>query len=258
MTDLSVIVVNYRTPDLLTAFVESYHKYLYNYTETELIIVDVDPLESQGHLAYWDDEQYYEIAYNCGYAYACNYGASKAYARNYAFFNADTRFVDDECMDICVDYLDEHDDVAVVGPLQYNDITNKVTNAGIFGPPEKPYHRGWMSRDIDHYTDIQECHSVNGSAYFTKSKIWNEMTRCERFQQINPGNIGAFLATPLYYEEEFYSQHVQAHGYKVVYNGTARMVHLWNSSPPAQQSEKMIESQKIYREACKVHDIISH
>ena len=51
---------------------------------------------------------------NCGYARACNSGAylNQDRARNLAFFNADTRFVDNNCVDYCVERLSRREAAA--------------------------------------------------------------------------------------------------------------------------------------------------
>ena len=169
--------------------------------------------------------------------------------------NADTEFIDPNCVDSCLDLLDSNDDIAVVGPLQYN-AEGRITHAGIFGTNDKPMHRAWLSRDKSSHRYIADCVSVSGSAYFTKRVVWDEMTRCPMYREAAPDAEGAFLPTRLYHEETFYSYHVREHGYRVMYNGEAEMIHHHDSSPNPERDIKIKESKEQFVAACQVHGMV--
>lgn len=70
---IDVVVVNYRTPQLIKKFVDSY--LFQSFKDTELIIVDVDPTEETEYelreilSRYTQLEfQYWPIYINCGYS----------------------------------------------------------------------------------------------------------------------------------------------------------------------------------------------
>jgi GT2 family glycosyltransferase len=245
------IVVNYHTDDLLARFLESYKEHV-EAPSRDLIVVDVegdgtnwvDWLSADGpECLYWDIE-----AENIGYATACNRNATGKEYRNYAFFNADTVFLDRGCVDSCIDLLESNDDVAVVGPMQVNS-SGKVTHAGIFGTNTHPIHRAWMDNYPDQYEDIRDAVTVSGSAYFVDAAVWNEMIDCVGY---------GLLPSKLYHEETWFSYHVREHGYRVLYNGEAKMIHEWHKSVEKNQTWADIaykESELMFKQACADHGI---
>lgn len=261
---ISVVVVNYRTPELLKDFVDAFYTQS-SIVPTELIIIDVGMTgelldQSKEILTFYRDKgkifHYWPFFYNSGYAAACNFAATLSNKEVIAFFNADTILFDDT-LDICYNYLMCHNDTAVCGPLQLNS-SGQVTHAGILGSDTQPSLRGWKSSEPFKYRDnIDEVISVSGSAYFVKNQVWHEMLNCPIYRQIAPDCEGAFLPTPHFYEETFFSYHCRAHGYKVAYIGEAMMIHEWHqSSPVGGWAEAQIPvSQHMFREACGIHGI---
>ena len=252
--DLHMVVVNYHTYDLLQAFLDSFIEFQPE-SNTQLTIVDVESTSERYNVDTYDFEVIY-LKENWGYAKSCNLASTLVPdARNLAFFNADTRFVDNHCVDYCISYLDGHPEVGVVGPLQY-DSARKVTHAGILGTHASPSMNAWMRPVTDGVRKILPAVSVSGSAFFTKMSVWNEMMRCEIFSSQFSDSEGAFPPFPHFYEETLYSYHVAAHGYDVVYLGLAEMIHEWHkSSQIGSQSEKYREGQKGFRMFCDAHGI---
>jgi GT2 family glycosyltransferase len=252
LKDLGIVVVNYHTDDLLVRFLKSLEKYKPS-CSIDIVVQDVEkevdfPISSH----YYTYNRYEE---NIGYAKACNLGALDLDVRYLGFFNADTEFVDSDCLDVCVDYLDSHEDVGAVGPLQV-DSHNRVTHAGITGTHSAPKHRGWKSHNPDRYRDRIECITISGSAFLTPAKVWREMMECSVYKDAFPDATGALLPTPLYYEETGYMYHLFSHDYKVMYLGDAKMIHEWHSSSPVgSQVKKMKTSQGIFRDFCDKHGI---
>jgi len=255
LIDLKLIVVNYRTYELLEAFVDSYMEFASREYATALTIVDVDP-DGSGDWFSPQGNELVRLEENWGYARACNIAASIGEpSRNIAFFNADTRFIDHKCVDSCIRFLDENNSVGVVGPLQYSS-SGKATHAGIFGSNTHPSMRGWHQRVSNEFRNNQMAVSVSGSAYFTKRSVWNEMMECEIFKEQFPESTGAFPPFPHFYEETLYSYHVRDHGYEVWYLGEAEMIHEWHkASPVGSQSENYYIGQRGFRAFCDAHGI---
>lgn len=257
------IVVNYHTDELLYEFLRSYREFV-DQDYRRLVVVDVEGDPARSFESRWRDmpvSNWLTDTENCGYATAVNWAVSSQSESdfdNIAIFNADTRFIDSHCVESCLDLLDSNDDIGVVGPLQY-DSQGRITHAGIFGTNEAPFHRAWLSRDLKAHRYIADCVTVSGSAYFIKRKVWNEMFNCNLYKEIDPDSKGAMLQTPHYYEETYLSYHVAEHGYRVVYNGEAEMIHEWHKSSPVDgevDSKFMPISQSIFRKACDYHGII--
>lgn len=254
---MDVVVVNYRTPELLKDFIDSY-RFQGSKVDTELIVVDVDPTEAVQEqvseiLSHHRDLQiqYWPIDWNCGYSGACNWASQVSNREVIAFFNSDTRLFDDT-LDLCYDYLLEHDDVAICGPMQV-DSRGRVTHAGMFGSNTKTAPRGWLSRNPNHYReDRDDAITVSGSAYFVKRGVWDEMARHPAFLDCYPNAEGAMLPTPHYYEETWCSYFARHLGHKVAYVGSAVMVHEWHKSSPVGSVEGsvMATSRQMFRDMC--------
>lgn len=253
---ISVVVVNYNTPRLLSDFLDSYtfsgHK-----VDTELIIMDVDPTEfTQDAVAVILGElnieyQYWHIPYNAGYSGACNMASESATKEVLAFFNSDTRLFDDT-LDVCYEYLQSNPDVAICGPMQI-DSNGLVTHAGIFGTNSNPQMRGWRSRKPSDFNDVRDdAVSVSGSAYFVVHEVWDEMANHPDFKALYPSCDGAMLPTPHYYEETWCSYFARHLGYKVGYVGNTMMIHEWHKSSPvgSVEGQVMRTSREMFRSAC--------
>lgn len=251
---IDLVVVNYKTYGLIHNFLESYRKFKPT-TDSRVILIDN---ESNGELLSkldTTDIEVYPFKENLGYAGACNFGASLGDSEYVAFLNSDTEFVNDTCVDICVDYLEKNPKVGVVGPLQYNK-NHQVTHAGIFGTHGAPKHRDFKQKVNDKHRDTRDAVTVSGSALFTTRIAWNDMAKCPLFVEMFPDAVGAFPPFPHMYEETLYNYHLHAHGYRCVYLGTAEMIHEWHqSSPVGSQTRNMKEGQTMFREFCDNHGI---
>jgi len=251
---IDIIVVNYKTYPLVQKFIDSYYKYLPS-VESNLIIIDNEAtLEGIRYLDPYD-AKVVPLDDNVGYSGACNLGASLGDSKYIGFFNSDCEFNNNECIDKCIEYLEEHDDVAVVGPLQYSS-DGRVTHGGIFGTHDNPQHRAFGNKTISLCRDNKEAVTVSGSAYITRRSVWDEMKDCSIYQDMFPEATGAWPPFPHFFEETLYSYHTYGHGYKCMYLGEAEMIHQWHkSSAIGSQDNNFKIGQKGFREFCDKHGI---
>lgn len=264
---VDVVVVNYRTPDDLRGFVDSFVKVQFEVPAT-LFVVNVDPQKEDAEAA--DDSLdgvvvpvgYALCPTNIGYARACNSAAQAIESyhtprRTIAFFNADTR-LEAGVLDHCHWTLHQEDDYGIIGPKQVNE-EGLITHAGIFGSNKHPELRGWKHDDMGQYDESRDdAVSVSGSAYFVKRDCWDEMATCDTYKSIVPDAIGAFLPTQHYYEETWLSYHAREHGWKVVYDGEVSMIHRWHKASPVggvAEKKYMPQSRVMFRDACDRHGI---
>lgn len=255
---LGLCVVNYRTPDDLRKFMDSFAAQA-SYATSELVVIDVDPTEELEYYArefltqYDFPYIYYPTDTNVGYSGACNFASTLMDSDVYAFFNADTKLYPGT-LDTCFEGLQSNEDWGVLGPLQVNSV-GKATHAGIFGTNSKPRHRGWMSKNTESYRDVKEAVTVSGSAYFIKKPCWDDVHLMTA--QLYPGVDGAFLPTPHYYEETWVSYAARHVGWKVIYYGKAIMEHEWHQASAVGTVEKLHldTSRKMFREACDYFNI---
>lgn len=255
---VQLIVVNYRTPHDLLGFVRAYQRYTPTVEHT-LTIVNVDPLPADESIIVnlLADHDYIVNYENCGYGKAVNDAARTGDSAVIAIFNADTRLTDG-VIDECYEAMMAEPSWGVLGPRQV-DQDNRITHAGILGTNEKPFLRGWRKTNSDEYGDVREAVSVSGSAYFIKRAVWEELTDCELYQSAHPVG-GAFLESPLYYEDMLCSVHARAHGYRVIAYGPAQMQHRWHQSvkhnkAEARAAQNYKVARQMYRYVCDVHQI---
>lgn len=243
----SVIVINYRTPEMLERFIASYCATAY---DTQLIVVDVMPQRPLSDVP----GRYLIMKENNGYAAACNHAATWAVGDVLAFFNADVQLLPGT-IDKTSTALLTNNDWGVAGPLQYSS-AGSVTHAGIFGTLDHPRHRAWQQPVADEFRDVQEAVTVSGSAYFVKRACWTDLMMCPTWRSMYPDIEGAFLPTFLYYEETFLSYHAISHDWKVMYYGLAECIHEWHDTISRYGDRSCVrDSRDEFRKACDTHGI---
>lgn len=256
---LDIVVVNYRTPHDLRGFIKSLLKHPPS-VDWHATIANVSPTPqdtTEAANALNDGAGRCSIETfpdNVGYARAVNHCVAGAPnpRRVVAVFNADTR-ITEGVLDECYTALIANADWGVVGPRQI-DQRGRFTHAGIFGPDSAPAHRGWMQTDLSLYQDVLEAYSVSGSAYFVKREVWDELTQCPIYRAEFPEASGAFLPTPLFYEETWCSIHARHHGFKVMYYGVATMLHFWHGSIATHGGDQVIpQAKETFMRACRAH-----
>lgn len=194
---------------------------------------------------------------NIGYARACNYASQWGDHDTLLFLNADTE-MRPGTLTSCRDLLFSDPAIGVVGPRQV-DLNGRLTHAGIVGTNQKPAHRGWMQQDRGQFTDVIDCVTVSGAAYFVKRHAWEEMANCPIYRASDPDSTGAFLTCNHYWNETALSYHLRHHGYRVVFNGEGpTMIHRWHAaSPQGGWAEQNIpRDQAFFRKACDDHGIL--
>lgn len=251
---VDVVVVNYHTDDLLEDFIRSYHES--SFAGCTLTVVDVETGTGQSVAIQGEAVIWVGIHDNVGYAKACNQGAKLGTNDVILLANADT-LLEPDAFSQCYGALDQNVQWGVLGPRQVDD-QNRITAGGIFGTETNIGQRGWQEPDHGQYSDIRDdAKSVSGSLYFIKRHVWNQLTECEYMQRAYPYIEGAFIPTPHYYEETCCSYHARAHGWKVVYYGPAKMIHLWHKASPhgGAADMKVNESKEMMRAFCRGHGI---
>lgn len=256
---ITLVVVNFKTSTDLFDFCKSYEENPPS-VESQLVIVNNEPEEAdmkvanhfvergtcQLHIA--QENLYYSGALNRAGMMVPNWDVI-------AYFNADTQLTPG-VIDSCYDLIMDNDDIGVVGPAQVNK-RGDVTHAGIFGTLAAPKHRGWKDRWRTEYEDVADAVTVSGSAYFVRRECYEDQDTCSLYRELHPDVEGPFLPTNHYYEETWFSYHAQAHGWRVVYNGQASMIHEWHKATPVGgwAEQQMPHSRKMFREMCDHHDI---
>jgi len=117
--DVSIIIINYRTPGLILNCLESIYRLTSGVT-FEVIVVDNDPENGDGasiRKAY-PDIHWIDMEYNAGFGRANNRGMSEANGKYFLLLNADT-LVTDNVIGRCFARMNERNDIIACGALQY-------------------------------------------------------------------------------------------------------------------------------------------
>lgn len=253
--DVSVIIVNYKTSQLLMQAIDS----ILDKTEDivyEIIVVDnhsQDDSERVVHERYGNRVTYLPLAENVGFGRANNEGLRIARGRNILFLNPDTILVNN-AVRILSDYLDSHPDTGAVGGNLYT--ADMQPNASF----------GRTLPGLFDETDRALCRILS-RIRFGRNILFNYTDR-----PIDVGYIcGADLMVPkhildrtgsfnpdffMYYEETELSWRIKNKGHRIVSIPQARIIHLEgkSSSQSLDRELRMFTSRRIYYQ--KTHDAI--
>lgn len=136
---LSIVILNYQTPDLTISCVESiqehYQEELKN-KDFEIIIVDNSSKDdSLDKLKLFSSNKDYlrvvDSELNLGFAKGCNLGASKAQGEYLLFLNSDTNVLDKGIIKM-VDFLKQNANVGILGGRLRNSDGSLQPSAGVF------------------------------------------------------------------------------------------------------------------------------
>ena len=114
--DVSIILVNYNTTDLLVQAIKSIYKYSSEFTY-EIIVVDNNSKLSPEHVLkqnFNDDIIFISLPENIGFGRANNEGIKIAKGRNIFLLNTDTYLLNN-AIKILSDYIDSHPKVGSCG-----------------------------------------------------------------------------------------------------------------------------------------------
>lgn len=118
MPDLSIIIVNYKTPQLILDCLASIYAHTGGIQFEILVIDNQSQDDSQAMIqAVYPSVRWFQMGYNAGFARANNLGIREATGRYVLLLNSDTLLLDD-VLTHCVRALDAQPDVAAVSALQ--------------------------------------------------------------------------------------------------------------------------------------------
>jgi GT2 family glycosyltransferase len=124
--DVSIIIINFRCPDLILNCIKS----IYTYTQNvgfEIIIVDNDPENGGGNLVKnaYPEVKWIDMDYNSGFGRANNKGMSVANGKYFLLLNADT-LLTDNVIKRCFDRMNLRTDIMACGALQHYEDGTKM------------------------------------------------------------------------------------------------------------------------------------
>ena len=244
--DVSIIIVNYKTPDLVIDCIKSVKEKTQGLSY-EIIVVDNDSQDGsleQIEAAFGKSIQIIDSGSNLGFGKANNLGAQYATGKYLFLLNSDTVLINN-AIKILFDYIEAHQDVGVVGGNLYTEeLTPSVSYDSEFDEiadikAKASWHRivcDLVVRQIDRRIKNAKYrqHRIYGK-YFNfsnrpKSVAYifgaDMMIRKQIFDQVQGFDKRFFM----YSEEEEMTWRIQQQGYKSVNVPDAKIVHYNGSS----------------------------
>ena len=222
--DVSIIIVNYKTADLLLAAIDSVFSCTTEIT-FEIIVVDNDSQDGSKSILYEkyaDKVVYIGLSQNVGFGRANNEGVKVAKGRNILFLNPDTVLLNN-AIKILSDALDTNSKVGACGGNLYNAAMNPTTSYSLFFPsifdffrlPVKLYYG---KERLHNYTDLKRRVAfIIGADLMVKASVLKETGA------FDPGFF-------MYCEETELCYRIRSKRYDILSIPTARIQHLESQS----------------------------
>lgn len=228
MVDLSIIIVSWNVADLLEACLDSILRSSAILAGWKVEIIVVDSASSDGTPAHirarYPQVKLIEQAENLGFVRCNNIGLNHAKGRFLMLLNPDTEILDDALIRLC-DYLDQHPEVGIVGPHTLNTDGSTQSTRRRFptlaiGFLESTWLQPHAPQAIlDHYyvndqsdEAVYEVDWVQGSAMLVRREVYDQVGGLDEGFQ-------------MYSEELDWCRRAKDAGWRVVYLGTAHIIH---------------------------------
>lgn len=250
MIDISIIIVNWNVKDLLAACLESIDA---NRGDLTLEVIVVDSASTDGSVdmvrARYRWVKLMQHVDNIGFARGNNFALAVARGRYLLLLNPDTEIVGDMLQQM-VAYLDANPDVGIVGPHTLNTDGSTQSSRRRFPTlatgflestwlqpfaPQSVLDRYYVNDAAD--SDTLDVDWVQGHAL---------MTRIHVYQQIGALHYGYRM----YFEELDWCRRARAAGWRVVYLGSAQVIHHGGKSTA---QAPVSAAKHIYFNQSKIH-----
>lgn len=239
--DLSLIIVNFNTSNLVYDCLKSIKKHLdLNY---EVIIVENSPepgkrIQDTDISKIMPSTNYRLLTtnYNAGFGSANNLGAKNAKGKYLLLLNPDTLIVDDSIQKMH-DFIYQHNEIGALSCLLYNDIECKKMQKNFFGRFQS---LGGLTVRRNNYQKIDLSKEFFYADIVTGADL---MIKKETFDQAEGFDEKIFM----YLEDDDLCKRLINLGYKNAVLNTARIIHLEGQSTNNTTRKKhYYESQNYY------------
>lgn len=238
--DVSIIIINYNTENLILNCVESIYK---NTKDIEFEILVVDNASPKKPLILPIDKRikFIQSSDNLGFGRANNLGAQHAQGKFLFLLNPDTVLLNN-AVNVLYDYISQRDSVGACGPNLYTEeltsnLSFSVLNTGIW--QEFVDSRGFTKRKFNKtFNDTNRSMSVpfvSGAALMVRKKVFYE--------------VGGFSRRFfMYYEDNDLCLSIIRKGFKIVNLPSAKIIHLDGKSFTFKQEREILSlrGRKIY------------
>ena len=265
MTEVSIVIVNYNTKDLILQCLQSIYENTVG-VDFEIIVVDN---ASEDDSCVSIKEKFPKVTivesnYNLGFGKANNVGAKLALGNFLFLLNSDTILIENS-IKILKDYFENSNDskVGVVGcklldtdknpHISYGNFPSIYQELFEFGLSKifrKYYSEKLSISVIDKGTQIKEVDFIMGADMFLKKSI---------FDYVGGFDEDFFL----YYEETEICFRLNRLGYKIIWNPSTSIIHYIGSSAKKQDGinywilEQLQKSKILYFKKCQGNTVAS-
>lgn len=127
MIDVSIIIVNYRTPELIVDCLKTVQQFTTRVSYEVIIVDNLSKGDDEGYVKkHFPAVRWIPMGYNAGFGRANNLGMKNAAGRYLLLLNSDTKLFED-VIDRCVENLDKRPDAIAGGAYQfYPDLTPRA------------------------------------------------------------------------------------------------------------------------------------
>jgi hypothetical protein len=240
---LAVIIINYKTPDLVIDVLESLKTELV-YGQMEAVVVDnYSQDDSIVKLNKWietnDSKQIFKLIEsdeNAGFSSGNNKGIQAVDAENYLLLNSDT-IVRKGAVQSLLDTINSQPRVGLVGPrlewldgtpqescFNYHSPISELINSAATGPITALFSKFVVAQPVKFFPD-----------YYSWTSFACVLIRKRVFEDIGLMDAGYFM----YYEDVAFSRKAQQAGWLVMNNPAARVVHLRGGTSPVKENAKL-------------------
>jgi len=237
MIDLSIIIVNWNSKDVLKDCLNSIYKSRFN-SEYEILVVDNGSSDNSAEVI---EKQFPHVRLiknkeNAGYAQANNQAIGESKGRYVLLLNPDTIILNN-AIEKMVDFLSKNKDIGILGPkifrrdgslqiscYRFYSLSSLFSTKILF----TRFGKGWFYKNFD-YNQTKEVDVVAGACLLIKREmIKNVGLLDERFF--------------MYSEEADWCFRAKKSGWKVVFYPEAEIIHLIGASSENIQEEMDVEA----------------
>lgn len=239
--DVSFIIVNWNTKDILRQCIESIYKTVVAHS-FEIIVVDNNSSDgSQGFIASaFPSVILIRCSENLGFGRANNVGIKASTGRHLAVINSDIILLED-CIDLLVEYMDSHPEVGMAGPMVLWE--NMTLQESVMRLPTylntlgQTFLLDRFFRRLNAHLSVKEHYQVVDVECLVGCFI---MVRRQVIQDVGGFDNNIFMYT----EEVDWCKRIKTNGWKINYYKEAQTIHLGGKSSGNQRVNLIIEQYK--------------
>lgn len=229
---LSIIIVNFNTPELVRNCLESIKKHLK--IDYEVIIIN----NGDSKFNNYDFKEITTLnTSNKSFGAANNFGAKNASGEYILLLNPDTLLVDNSLQEM-LEFIKQHKEIGAISPILYNDIECKrIQNSfwGTFQTIKTITVRRRGKEKVDFTKEYFYAETISAAALLVKK---------DKFEEIKGFDEKFFM----YFEDDDLCKRLARAGYKNAVYTKAKIIHLEGKSIAQNKNRKRIyyKSQDYY------------